>query len=117
MHKSLPTLPEGASAAERYFSERYPGYRLKDYRTDPLTSPKRDHAKFRLEQNLWSIGSMRNDRTTGLRHRHRVRSVPGGQTRLCSRVPKPLEGERDRTQGCGVSPGRSASAPSARRRN
>ena len=37
MHKSLPTLPEGASAAERYFSERYPGYRLKDYRTDPLT--------------------------------------------------------------------------------
>lgn len=31
MHKSLPTLPEGASAAERYFSERYPGYRLKDY--------------------------------------------------------------------------------------
>ena len=37
MHKSLPTLPAGASAAERYFSERYPGYRLKDYRTDPLT--------------------------------------------------------------------------------
>ena len=31
MHKSLPTLPAGASAAERYFSERYPGYRLKDY--------------------------------------------------------------------------------------
>ena len=36
MPKRLPTLPEGASAAERYFSERYPGYRLKDYRTAPL---------------------------------------------------------------------------------